>query len=57
MKPDCRCGHPHEWHTHLHTRDYCGTCPDCRSYRPPRATLGDWLWSARAALSMWLARR
>ena len=40
--PDCRCGHPHEWHQHYHDRNYCGTC-DCRSYRRPPGRFRAWL--------------
>ena len=40
--PDCRCGHPEEWHRHMHTRDYCGVC-DCRSYRQPPGRFWRWV--------------
>lgn len=45
--PDCRCGHAHEWHLHMHSLDYCGTC-ECQSYRRPPGRLlawaRRWLW-------------
>jgi hypothetical protein len=40
--PDCRCTHPHEFHTHMHTRTYCGVC-DCRAYRRPPGRFAAWV--------------
>lgn len=56
-KPDCRrCGCPHELHTHLHTRDYCGRCVNCDSYQSPKTTWRDWLFWLRAGLALWRTR-
>lgn len=44
MLPDCaRCSHPHEWHVHYRDGDDCGTCTDCRSYKPPPGRVRRWL--------------
>jgi hypothetical protein len=42
MMPDCRCTHPYEFHQHMHTRTYCGTC-DCRAYRRPPGRFMAWV--------------
>lgn len=47
--PACRCGHPRDYHRHLHTRGYCGTCgpvrednpTGCSAYRRGQAWLAD----------------
>jgi hypothetical protein len=42
MLPECRCGCPHEFHVHMHSRTYCGTC-DCKSYRRPPGRFMAWV--------------